>query len=86
MLDGRVMADLAEYSLPFPFAKICNDTENGGGWWIFGTKCLLVREYDDDLLMVKEYKGHSDEHFNSYMATQVELEYQKIQGLLRTTK
>ena len=35
--------------------------------------------------MVREYKNHGDEHFNSYMATQVEPELEKIKGLLRTT-
>jgi len=31
-----------------------------------------VREYDDDILMVKEYKAHSDEDFNSYVSINVE--------------
>ena len=77
---------MKNHSLPFPFAKICNDEEQGGAWWIFGTKCLLVREYDDDLLSVREYKGHGDEAFNSYLAREIEPEYKKIQSLLRTNK
>ena len=85
-IDTRVMDDLKDYSLPFPFVKICNDDEQGGGWWVFGTKLVLVREYDDDLLMVREYKSHGDENFGSYLASQIEPERTKIESLLRTTK
>ena len=67
-LDSRLISDLAEVSIPFPMRKICESEEQGGAWYVFGTKCILIREYDQDLLMVREYKSHGDEHFNSYMA------------------
>jgi len=81
-LDSRVIQDLSEVSLPFPMTKIAKDTEQGGSWYIFGTKCLLVREYDDDFLMVREFGSYSDEHFNAYISAQCEAEWLHVQSLL----
>ena len=66
-LDSRIVNDLQEISLPFPLRKIAVNSEGGGAWYVFGTKLLLIREYDEDLLMIREYKSHSDEHFNAYI-------------------
>lgn len=46
---------------------------------------LLISEFDDDLLMVREYKSHSDEHFPAYMQANTEAQLEKMQGMLRTT-
>ena len=46
----------------------------------------MVREHDEDLLMIKEYKSHSDDHFNAYIGNNVESQWLHIQSLLRTTK
>jgi len=53
---------------------------------VFGSKLILIKEYDEDLLSVREYKSHSDEHFNDYMAGHVERQYEHLQSLLRTSK
>ena len=85
MLDSRLATDMKSVSLPFPLIKLCDDQEQGGSWYLLGTQLILVRPYDDDLLMVREFNAYSDEHFNSYMATKVESEYEKIKSMLRTS-
>ena len=65
--------------------KLCEDEEQGGAWYVFGTKCLLVREYDDDLLMVREFRSHSDEGLLAYLSANVEAEYKHVQSMLRTS-
>lgn len=44
-----------------------------------------MREYDEDVLMLREYKGYSDEHFRAYVQAQTEAEWKHIQMLLQTT-
>lgn len=85
MVDARIIEDLNDISLPFPMQKFCPDKENDGAWYVFGTKAVLVREYDEDVLMLREYKSYSDEHFKSYVGAQVEAEWKHIQMLLQTT-
>ena len=65
--------------------KLCIDSEQSGAWYVFGTKCLLIREYDDDLLWLQEYRSHGNEHFNVYMQAQRSLMKQHMQQLLRTS-
>ena len=77
-LDSRIVNDLQEISLPFPLRKIAVNSEGGGAWYVFGTKLLLIREYDEDLLMIREYKSHSDEHFNAYIESNGESQWQKM--------
>lgn len=45
---------------------------------------VLIREYDDDRLMLKEYRSASDQDFEAYLADQTETEWNKIQNMLRT--
>ena len=83
-MDSRLVADLQEYSIPFPVRKIARHPEEGA-WYVFGTKLLQIREYDDDLLSVKEYMSHSDESFPSYISINMETMLQDMQQKLRTT-
>jgi hypothetical protein len=69
---------MSEISLPFPLLKVREDTKSEGAWYVFGTKLVLISEYDDDLLKLREYQSHSDEHFNAYMESKVEDEYKHI--------
>ena len=65
--------------------KLFVDNDMGGSWYVFGTKCILVREYDDDLLWLREYKSEGDEHFNVWMETQRDVQKRHMQMLLRTS-
>lgn len=67
-LDSRVVQEMSSLSMPFPLVKIKDDAQEEGAWYVFGSKLILIKEYDEDLLMLREYKSHSDEHFNDYMA------------------
>jgi len=69
-LDSRVVEVLQEVSLPFPVQKIARVDD--GAWYVFGTKLLLIQEYDETLLMVKEYKSHGEEHFPAYLDANAE--------------
>lgn len=53
---------------------------------MFGSKLVLIKEYDEDLLMLREYKSHSDVGFNDYVTSHVESQYEHMQSLLRTSK
>ena len=85
-LDSRIVENLQEASIPFPIRKMMKnrDEEEGGAWYIFGTRLVLIREYDDETLMLKEYKSASDQSFDAYIASETEPEWRKIQNLLRT--
>ena len=85
-LDSRIVADLQEASVPFPIRKLRENanTEEGGAWYIFGTRLVLIREYDEDTLMLKEYKSASNQSFEAYVAGETESEWNKIQNLLRS--
>ena len=79
-MDSRIVADLQEASLPFPLRKLAENPnkDEGGAWYIFGTRMVLIREYDDDRLMLKEYRSASDQDFEAYLADQTETEWNKI--------
>jgi len=85
-LDARIVENLQETSLPFPLRKLAinNDQEEGGAWYIFGTRLVLIREYDEDVLQLQEYKSSAPEELMAYLGGQQESEWNKIQNLLRT--
>ncbi len=85
-LDSRLVQEMSSLSLPFSLVKIRDDPKTEGAWYVFGTKLVLISEYDDDLLKIREYQSKSDEHFNDYMQTHIESQYKHIQQMLRTTK
>ena len=85
-LDSRLITELEEVSIPFPIIKIGPDAKQGGSHYVFGTKCVLIRELDEDQLMVREYKTESDTLFSIYAANQSEQEWKQIQEILRTNK
>jgi len=84
-LDSRINNDLQEVSLPVPLRKLVRNKDDDGAWYIFGTKLILIQEFDDELLSVKEWKSHGEHNFMSYFASQSEPEWTKIQNMLRTS-
>lgn len=85
LVDSRVVEDLKGISVPFPIQKFCEDNEKGGNWYVFGTKAVLVREVDQEHLMVREYMTQDDNEFRNYILAKVESEYREIKRLLQTS-
>lgn len=77
-LDSRLVQEMSSISLPFSFVKVKDDSKTEGAWYVFGTKLVLISEYDEDLLKIREYQSHSDEHFNDYMQSHIESQYKHI--------
>lgn len=94
--DAEVAEVLAKQSIPFPVIKLeseemkneNNDVEQeeiGESKYLFGTRLLFVKEYDEDMLVVRENRSYGQSDFDSYVAANVDKEWNHIQKLLRTS-
>ena len=59
MRDAEVADVLSKQSIPFPIIKLEEEkNEDEESKYLFGTRLLFVKEYDEDLLMVRENRSY----------------------------